>query len=91
MISDPNLATMDARSLVVAVLFGFIGGLLVPREGDDRRAVLVTLALVTVIGVVVWMLADDAIAGPSLTVGGVSTLIGAMIKRIRTVPEGTRT
>lgn len=81
---------MDARAFLVAALFGFIGGLLVPREGDDRKVVLVTLALAAAIGVVVWQIADDPIAGPSLTVGGVSALIGAVIRRSRSVSGNSR-
>lgn len=71
---------MDARAYVVAALFAFAGGLLVPRTGPDRKAVIVALALATVVGVVAWLLADDPFAGPSLTVGGVSGIIGILAK-----------
>jgi hypothetical protein len=78
---DPNLAAMDARAYVVAALFGFIGGLLVPRIGPDRKAVTVTLALAALIGIVAWLLSDDPLAGPSLTVGGVSGIVGIILRR----------
>ena len=37
MTRDPNLRAMDARAYVVAALFGFIGGLLVPRTGPIAK------------------------------------------------------
>ncbi|HKY47851.1 MAG TPA: hypothetical protein VJQ79_07715 [Acidimicrobiia bacterium] len=72
---------MDARSYAVAALFAFAGGLLVPRTGPDRKAVLVALILTAAIGVVVWLFSDDPFAGPSLTVGGVSGLLGLLARR----------
>lgn len=78
---DPNLTGMDARAYVVAALFAFTGGLLVPRTGPDRKAVIVALALATAIGMVVWVLSDDPFAGPSLTVGGVSGIVGILVRR----------
>ena len=72
---------MDARAYVVAVLFGFAGGLLVPRTGPDRKAVQITLALMVAIGIVTWVVANDVFAGPSLTVGGVAALVGIAIRR----------
>jgi hypothetical protein len=78
---DPNLRGMDARAYIVATLFGFTGGLLVPRTGPDRKAVIVALALAAAIGVVVWLISDDPYAGPSLTVGGVSGIVGILVRR----------
>ena len=78
---DPNLTAMDARSYVVAALFAFTGGLLVPRTGPDRKAVIVALALAAAIGVVVWLTSDDPFAGPSLTVGGFSGIVGILVRR----------
>ena len=81
MTRDPNLMAMDARAYVVAALFAFAGGLLVPRTGPDRKAVLAALALAAAIGVVVWLISDDPYAGPSLIVGGVSGLVGILVRR----------
>jgi hypothetical protein len=78
---DPNLTAMDARAYVVAALFAFTGGLLVPRTEPDRKAVIVALALAAAVGVVVWLLSDDPFAGPSLTVGGVSGIVGILVRR----------
>jgi hypothetical protein len=72
---------MDARAYVVAVLFGFAGGLLVPRSGPDRRAVQITVALMVASGIVTWVVANDVFAGPSLTIGGVSAMLGIAIRR----------
>ena len=72
---------MEARAYVVAVLFAFTGGLLVPRTGPDRKAVLVALALAAIVGVVAWLLSDDPFAGPSLTVGGLSGIVGILVRR----------
>ncbi len=78
---DPNLTAMDVRAYVVATLFGFAGGLLVPRTGPDRKAVIIALALAATIGVFVWLISDDQYAGPSLTVGGVSGIVGIFLGR----------
>ena len=78
---DPNLTAMDVRAYIVAAVFGFAGGLLIPRTGPDRKAVIVALALAAVIGVVVWLISDDPFAGPSLTVGGISGIVGILVKR----------
>lgn len=78
---NPNLTAMDARAYVVAALFAFTGGLLVPRTGPDRKAVVVAFALASAIGVVVWLISDDPFAGPSLTVGGVSGIVGILVRR----------
>ena len=78
---DPNLTAMNARSYVVAALFAFTGGLLVPRTGPDRKAVMVALALAAAVGVAVWLFSDDPFAGPSLTVGGVSGIVGILVRR----------
>ena len=78
---DPNLTAMDARAYVVAAVFAFAGGLLDPRSGPDRKAVVVALALAAAIGVVVWLISEDPFAGPSLTVGGVSGIIGTLVRR----------
>lgn len=77
---------MDARAYVVAALFGFAGGLLVPRTGPDRRAVVVALALATAVGGAAWLLSDDPFAGPSLTVGGVLGNIGVLLSRLTRHP-----
>ena len=66
---------------MVAVLFGFAGGLLVPRKGPDGKAVQITVALIAAIGIVTWVFADDVFAGPSLTVGGVAAMLGIAIRR----------
>ena len=71
---------MDARAYAVAVLFGLVGGLMVPRSGSDRKAVVLTLALVVGIGIVTWLLSKDPFAGPSLTVGGVFAILGALVR-----------
>lgn len=71
---------MDARAYVVAALFAFTGGLLVPRTGPDRKAVIVALALAAVAGVLAWLLSHDPFAGPSLTVGGVSGIVGILAR-----------
>ena len=81
---------MDARAYVVAALFAFTGGLLVPRTGPDRKAVVVALALAAAIGVVVWLISDDPFAGPSLTVGGVSGIVGIMARRPNTTANEPR-
>lgn len=70
---------MDARAYVVAALFGFVGGLLVPRAGSDRQAVQVVLMVVTAIGIAAWLLVPDPFAGPSLTVGSVAALVGTLV------------
>ena len=80
---DPNLTAMDARAYVVAAVFAFAGGLLVPRSGPDRKAVVVALALAAAIGVVVWLISEDPFAGPSLTVGGVSGIVGTLVRRLK--------
>lgn len=72
---------MDARAYVVAALFALAGGLLAPRRGPDRRAVLAALTLTAAVGVVVWLFYDDPFAGPSLTVGGVSGILGLLARR----------
>lgn len=87
---DPNLTAMDARAYVVAALFGFIGGLLVPQTGPDRKAVLVTLAVAAAIGIVAWLISDDPFAGPSLTVGGISGIVGTLVRRPKSVPKNPR-
>jgi hypothetical protein len=87
---DPNLTVMDARAYVVAALFAFTGGLLVPRTGPDRKAVIVSLALAAAVGVVVWLLSDDPFAGPSLTVGGISGIVGILVKRPGPEPKEPR-
>ena len=73
---------MDARAYAVAAVFGFVGGLLVPRTGPDRRAVQVALAAAMSIGIGAWLLAPDPFAGPSLTVGSVAAILGTFISRI---------
>ena len=78
---DPNLAVMDVRAYVVAAVFAFTGGLLVPRTGSDRKTILVALALAAAVGVAAWLLTDDPYAGPSLTVGGVSAIVGILVRR----------
>ena len=78
---DPNLTPMDVRAYIVAALFGFIGGLLIPRTGADRRAVITSLALVAVVGIGAWLLSDDPFAGPSMTVGGISAIAGSLVGR----------
>jgi hypothetical protein len=80
---------MDARAYVVAALFGVAGGRLVPRTGPDRKAVMVALALTTAVGVAAWLLSDDPFAGPSLTVGGISGLIGILVTRQTQRPQQT--
>ena len=72
---------MDARAYVVAALFAFGGGLLVPRTGPDRKAIIVALGVAAIAGLVVWLLSDDPFAGPSLTVGGISGIVGILVKR----------
>lgn len=74
---------MDAPAYIVAALFGFAGGMLVPRTGPDRRAVVVALASATAVGVAAWLLSDDPFAGPSLTVGGVFGMVGTLFRRPR--------
>lgn len=74
---------MDSRAYVVAVLFGFAGGLLVPGSGSDRKAVLMTLSLVVFIGIATWLLAADPFAGPSLTVGAICGILGALVRSPR--------
>ena len=81
---------MDARAYVVATLFGFVGGLLVPRGGPHRTAVQATLVLMTAIGIVAWLFASntlsggrfagDPFAGPSLTVGGMAAVVGTLVR-----------
>ena len=82
---------MDARAYVVATFFAFTGGLLVPRTGPDRTAVLIALVLAAAVGVAAWLFSDDPFAGPSLTVGGFSGIVGILVKRPGTNPEKTRT
>ena len=72
---------MDARAYVVAAIFAFTGGLLVPRTGPDRKTIMVALALAAAVGVAAWFLTDDQYAGPSLTVGGVSGIVGILVRR----------
>ena len=72
---------MDGRAYLVAVLFGFVGGLLVPRAGPDRKAVQVTLVLMASIGGFAWLFSEDAFAGPSLTVGAITALLGTLVRR----------
>ena len=71
---------MDARAYLVAVLFGFLGGLLVPRAGPDRRALQVTLLLMVALGTVTWLFSEDPFAGPSLTVGAITALLGTLVR-----------
>jgi hypothetical protein len=71
---------MDARAYMVAVLFGFVGGLLAPKAGSDRRAVQGVLVVVTAIGIAAWLIAPDPFAGPSLTVGSVAALVGTLVR-----------
>jgi hypothetical protein len=78
---------MDSRAYVVAVLFGFAGGLLIPRSGSDRKTVLLTLGLVVVVGIVTWLLSADPFAGPSLTVGAISGILGAVARSLRKAPK----
>ena len=78
---DPNLTVMDARAYLVAVLFGFAGGLLVPRAGPDRKALQVTIVLMVALGTVAWLFYEDVYAGPSLTVGAISALLGTLVRR----------
>ena len=78
---------MDARAYVVAVLFGFVGGLLAPRAGPDRKAVQLTLVLMVALGTVSWLLSEDPFAGPSLTVGGITGLLGTLLRRPRPVED----
>ena len=87
---DPNLTAMDARAYIVAVLFGFTGGLLVTRTGPDRKAVIVALAVAAAVGLVFWLLSSDPFAGPSLTVGGVSGIIGILVRRPDPIPKEPR-
>lgn len=71
---------MDARAYMVAVLFGFVGGLLAPKAGSDRQAVQAVLVVVTAIGIAAWLIAPDPFAGPSLTVGSVAALVGTLVR-----------
>jgi hypothetical protein len=80
---DPNLTAVDARAYIVAALFGAVAGLLAPRSGPDRKAVIVTFALVATLGIGAWLLSDDPFAGPSLTVGGLAAVVGAAVRRSR--------
>ena len=81
---------MDARAYVVAALFAFSGGLLVPRTGPDRKAVIVALALAAVVGIVAWLLSNDPFAGPSLTVGGASGIVGILARSRGRAPDNPR-
>ena len=81
---------MDVRAYIVAALFGFIGGLLIPRSGPDRRAVIVSLALVAVVGIAAWFLSDDPFAGPSMTVGGISAIAGSLVERPGSAAKSSR-
>ena len=78
---DPNLKVMDGRAYLVAVLFGFVGGLLVPPAGPDRKAIQVTLVMMVALGTASWLFSEDAFAGPSLTVGAVLALLGTFVRR----------
>ena len=90
MFDDPNLTDMDARAFVVAAIFGFACGLAIPRQGNDRKIVLATLVLVTILGIGAWLWSDDPLAGPSMAVGGATCLFGASITRFRPTRQGTR-
>lgn len=63
----------------MAALFGLAGGLSVGAIRHDRRAVLGTLVVTVLIGVVTWLGARDSIAGPSLTVGGGVALAAVLL------------
>jgi hypothetical protein len=72
---------MDARAYAVAAIFGFVGGLFVPRHGSDRKAVEAVVGIAAAIGIAAWFLAPDPFAGPSITVGTLSGLVGTLITR----------
>jgi CHASE2 domain-containing sensor protein len=72
---------MDARAYAVAAIFGFVGSLLVPRHGSDRKAVLAVLGIAAGIGIAAWLLAPDPFAGPSITVGTLFGIVGTLITR----------
>jgi uncharacterized membrane protein (UPF0136 family) len=74
---------MDARAYVAAAVFGIVFGLMVPRGGDDRKVVLVSLVVITILGIGAWLWSNDPFAGPSMTVGGATCLLGASITRFR--------
>jgi hypothetical protein len=70
---------VETRAWIVAAVFGLIVGVAAGRIRTDRTAVLITLALTFLIGVVSWISVRDAIAGPSLTVGGGIALVAGLL------------
>lgn len=70
---------MDPRAWIVAALFGLATGLVPGRNKENRRAVLGTLILTFLIGLVTWLVARDSIAGPSLVVGSGVALAAALV------------
>lgn len=72
---------MDARAYAVAAIFGFVGSLLVPRHGSDRKAVQAVLGIAAGIGIAAWFLAPNPFAGPSITVGTLSGIVGTLMTR----------
>ncbi|CAN5743495.1 MAG: hypothetical protein LC739_02210 [Actinobacteria bacterium] len=70
---------MDALLWTVAVLYGLVVGLLLARFRRDQRTLLVAMATMTVIGGVTWAISPASIAGPSMTLGGATSFVAAML------------
>lgn len=79
---------MDTRAWIVAIIFGLASGLILGRYRNDRRVLMASMILTMVIGVVVWLVNPDHIAGPSLAAGGAALSLGGLFSnsRTRTVP-----
>lgn len=60
---------MDARAWAVAILYGLLVGFLLGRFREEQRVTLGALLVASALGMVVWLVTPDSVAGPSLAVG----------------------
>lgn len=67
---------MEARAWIVAIVFGLATGLILGRYREDRKPILGSIVTTMVVGMVVWAVNPEHIAGPSLTAGGLALVLG---------------
>lgn len=74
---------MDAPTWAVTILYGLVVGVLLALYRREGRALLGAMLLMTLIGAVVWTVAPETIAGPSMAVGGACACLAATISGMR--------
>ncbi|MGQ0849309.1 MAG: hypothetical protein ACT4OP_09365 [Actinomycetota bacterium] len=71
---------MDLLSWLATILVGIVLGLFCARTPRERPAIRAAFALTSSVGAVTWFLAADAIAGPTMAVGGAIALLSSWIR-----------